>query len=418
MQPILKLLRGFSNRLEKAEGTTKVFFVAIAIFSYVGSLILLVRDINPLANLDEFLVKALANLSIPFSIILLQELVELIISIPRSALRSTCQQFELVALVILRSFFREFSTLNEAVADGAFSAPVQLAIVKIISLALITVLIVVFTRLIRRAGVESRNAGQSDANLIRQCVVIGLCIATVIYLALYQHSFSIMTFIRVVFTGMIILDAIFFLWMMSRNHEFDSLMFDGILVVSLIFARFPLFAVNLLVYPMAVIGVLLATGGLYLFVRPIELRFLGYPQEDEVARLDMMIKNQPGELNIVKKESALFLRQFNVAHDIIEKIRLSCEELINNIILFAYDDEREHDISVGLALCKNRLTITISNEGKPFNPFRRKTPEDGEPEGLGVYLVHLLTNQVAYQRQTGKNVETLLIFLDKNTEDS
>ena len=41
--------------------------------------------------------------------------VELITAIPRSALRSASQQFEIVALVILRSFFKDFYKLNAAV---------------------------------------------------------------------------------------------------------------------------------------------------------------------------------------------------------------------------------------------------------------------------------------------------------------
>ena len=105
-----------------------------------------------------------------------------------------------------------------------------------------------------------------------------------------------------------------------------------------------------------------------------------------------------------------------------KKVRLSCDELLNNIITFAYDDQREHDINVGLALCDNRLAITISDDGNPFNPFRQEAPdteaslEDREIGGLGIYLVRTIMNKVAYHRQTGKNVVTLLIHLpDKPT---
>lgn len=91
MQFALQLLRGFSNRLEQAEGKVKAFFISVAVISYAASLVLLARSINPLANLDEFLVKALANLAIPFGITLLQELFELVITVPKSALLSTCR---------------------------------------------------------------------------------------------------------------------------------------------------------------------------------------------------------------------------------------------------------------------------------------------------------------------------------------
>lgn len=417
LELLFKSLRAFAHSLEKLEEKTKPLFVAVAILLYAGSLAFLVRKVNPLTDLDEFLVKALANLSIPFGVILLQELLELITAIPRSALGSAAQQFEIIALVILRSFFKDFYKLNKAVALGEFSEPVQLAIVKVISLVLITVLIITFNRLSERAGVERQHAGRSNANLLRQFVVVVLCTATAIYMVTVEHSFDIMTFISIVFTGMIVLDAVFFLWMMPKNHEFDSLMFDGNLVVSLIFARFPLFTANLVSFPLAVIGVALATGGLHLFIRPTELRLLGNPQEDDVARLDLTIKNRTSDLEEVNKRCARFLKQFNISEDIVKKVRLSCDELLNNIISFAYDDQGEHEINVGLALCDDRLAITISDDGRPFNPFRQDIPdteaslEDRVIGGLGIYLVRTSMNKVAYQRQTGKNVVTLLKHL-------
>lgn len=415
MQLMWKTLRTFAHRLEKVEEKTKSIFVAVAILFYLGSLVMLATEISPLTDLDTFLVKALSKLAIPFGIILLQEMFELLTAIPRSALQSACLQFELIALVILRSFFKDFYKLNAAVATGEFSEPVQIAIVKVLSLVAITYLITVFNRLIKRAGVERQSAAQLNANHLRQLFVIGLYIATAVYVGTCLHSFDIMTFIRIVFTGMIVLDAMFFLWMIAKNDEFDSLMFDGNLVVSLIFARFPLFAVNLVVFPMAVIGVALATGGLHLFIRPTELRLLGNPQEDDVARLELTIKNQTAELERVSKQSALFLKQLNVADDVARKVRLSCEELISNIILFAYDDKHEHEIGISLALCGNRLAVSILDDGKPFNPFRQNVPDvdaaldERAMGGLGIYLVRSMMSKVAYHRQTGKNVVTLLI---------
>jgi serine/threonine-protein kinase RsbW/sigma-B regulation protein RsbU (phosphoserine phosphatase) len=413
-----KFLRGFAHRLDKIEEKTKSLFVAVAIVLYVGSLVLLARKVNPLTDFDGFLVKALANLSIPFGVILLQELLELLTTIPTSALRSAAQQFEIVALVILRSFFKDFYKLNKAVALGEFSEPVQIAVVKIASLVLITILIITFNRLSARAGVERRHVGRANANLLRQFVVFLLCALVAVYMVVVERSFDVMTFISIVFTGMIVLDAVFFLWMIPQNHEFDSLIFDGNLVVSLIFARFPLFAANLVTYPLAVIGVALATGGLRLFIRPTELRFLGNPQEDEVARLDLTITNDTREIPTVNKKCALFLKQFSVPDEIAKKVRLSCDELLNNVISYAYDDEREHEINMSLALCEGRLAITISDDGKAFNPFRQEVPdteislEEREVGGLGVFLVRNVMDKVAYHRQTGKNVVTLLKWLD------
>jgi serine/threonine-protein kinase RsbW len=412
------ILYRITHGLEKIEEKTKYLFITIAILLYTVSLVQLAQKVSPLTSLDEFLVKALANLSIPFGVILLQEFFELINTIPKSALQSACQQFELIALVILRSFFKEFYKLNKAVTAGEFSDPVKLAIVKVVSLAVITVLIIIFKRLSERAGLERQSAKQVRINHLKQFSVIILCLASLVYMLYFKQSFYIITFLSIVFTGLIVLDALFFMIMIPQNDEFDNLMYDGTLVISLIFARFPLFAVNIVAFPMAMIGVALATGGLYLFIRPTELHFLGNPREDEVARLDIVIKNRLAELETVNKKTGLFLKQFNVADDKMKKVRLACEELLSNIITFAYTDKQEHAINIGLALCGKRLTVTISDFGKPFNPFRQDVPdteaslEEREIGGLGIYLVRSVMNKVAYNRQTGKNVTTLLMVLD------
>ena len=101
--------------LKSAEHKSKRLFVGVALLSYVVSLVLLVKDVNPAADPGEYLVKALAALSVPFGIILLQELFELVTTISESTLRATRQQFEIVVLVILRSFFKDFYKLNQAV---------------------------------------------------------------------------------------------------------------------------------------------------------------------------------------------------------------------------------------------------------------------------------------------------------------
>jgi anti-sigma regulatory factor (Ser/Thr protein kinase) len=424
-------LRKLALNLEKLEEHTKSLFVVTALVLYGASLILLAREINPVTRLDEFLVKSLANLAIPFSVILLQELFALVTVIHRSPLRSAACQFEIVALVILRSFFKDFYKLNAAVAEGHFSHPVQVALVKVISLALITVLVVYFHRLSRRAGIERQQAEHSTMNLVRQSIVLVLCIAAATYvIAAHEtfdiiamlHSFDIMPFIRIVFTSLILIDAVFFLLMISKNSEFDTLMFEGALVVSLIFARFPLFAANIISFPMAVIGVAISVGALRLFIRPKEMEFLGHPQEDDVVRLDMTLTNQTAAIPKTNEKSAHFLKQFHVGNDIVNKVQLACDELLNSSITSACSDNHEHGINVSLAIFSDRLVVTISDDGHPLNPFQQKIPdtntalEDRDIIGLEAYLVRAVMDKVSYKRETGRNVVTLLIHTSRNCE--
>jgi hypothetical protein len=73
-----------------------------------------------------------------------------------------------------------------------------------------------------------------------------------------------MPLITLVFTGMIIVDAIFFIISIARGHNFNVLAFEASIVISLIFARFALFANNILAYSLSTLGVAFATGSLLL----------------------------------------------------------------------------------------------------------------------------------------------------------
>ena len=423
MVPISRVFEPLAKGLDWFEQKTKGIFVVVALFLYAGSLVLLARQVSPVTDIDTFLVKALGNLSIPFGVILLQELLELLTAISQSTLRSTCQQFEIVALVILRSFFKDFYKLNKAVAVGDFDEPIQTALVKVVAIVLITVLIAIFRRLSERAGIEKRNAARQGVNLSKQATVVLLGIVVLLYMLTVQRSFDVMTFMSLVFTGMIVVDAVFFLVSIMKTHEFDSLMFNGCLIVSLIFARFPLFTANTLSYTLAFVGVAFGTAVLYLFVRSTELEFLGNPSEDEVTRLDLVISDLPDGLAVVGKSSTTFLQQFGASDPVIKKVRLACDELLGNIMTYAHGGKGEHDIEVGLALYRDRLAITVSDEGKPFNPFRLPVPdtctalEDREVGGLGIYLVRKVMDRVSYRREAGRNVVTLLKLLNDEHQE-
>ena len=413
-------LQRVSDGLKWFEQKTKRIFVIVALCLYAGSLVMLTQKISPAADLNLFLVKALSNLSIPFGIILLQELLELLTSISRNALDSTRQQFEIVALVIVRSFFKDFYKLNDAVMQNSFSEPIQGALVKVVAIIAITVLIFVFKRLSQQAGNERRDAARRSMNLLKQACTLVLCLVALLYMLAVQHTFDVMTFICLVFTGMIVLDAVFFLWSIGRSHEFDMLMFDGGLVVSLVLARFPLFAANKLSYALAIVGVGFATAALRLFVRPMELQFLGRPAEDSVSRLDLRIEPEPQALKALAQDLASFMQICQAPSPAIQNARLVCEELLTSIMAHGKIDETPIDVS--LAIHSKLMTITVSFAGELYNPLGQEmratsaAPADRQAGGLGIHIVRMASERLAYRREAGSNIVTTLISLDRSSQ--
>ena len=85
-----------------------------------------------------------------------------------------------------------------------------------------------------------------------------------------------------------------------------------------------------------------------------------------------------------------------------------------SIETYAYSDEDEHNIEIKVELSGDRLTVSITDDGIPFNPFGVETPdtklslEERKTGGLGIHLVRKVMDKVSYQRRIDKNVITLV----------
>lgn len=259
-----------SESLEWLEHKTKPIFVAVALILYAVSLYQLGLEVSPTKELDAFLIGALSNLSIPFGIILLQELLELVVKTSESNLLSARHQYEIVVLVIVRSFFKKFGSVSGYVDAGKFNDTIEEAMVKLGALILLGILVFIFRYLSRSKYLQNYVTGQV-INAYKQILVVILVIFVLGYMLFVQQSFDEIDFIRLVFTGIIIIDAIFLLIAIMRDSSFETVAFESLLIISLIFARFPLFASNTLSYILSVMGVFLGTFALYLMYRGAEI---------------------------------------------------------------------------------------------------------------------------------------------------
>ena len=98
----------------------------------------------------------------------------------------------------------------------------------------------------------------------------------------------------------------------------------------------------------------------------------------------------------------------------INHIQLSAEEVLVNIINYAYPDtEGEIEIAV-TPLAQGGLEVTITDSGRAFDPLVMPDPDIKAPleqrkiGGLGIYLLRRLMDQVTYKRQDNRNILTFI----------
>ncbi len=90
-------------------------------------------------------------------------------------------------------------------------------------------------------------------------------------------------------------------------------------------------------------------------------------------------------------------------------VRISCEEIIVNIISYAYPPDAVGYIRLEVTRDDGKLCIEIQDGGVPFNPLDRQKPdisqqlEEREIGGLGIFLVLEMMDEVEYRYEEGKN---------------
>ena len=90
-------------------------------------------------------------------------------------------------------------------------------------------------------------------------------------------------------------------------------------------------------------------------------------------------------------------------------VNVALDELLANAV--SYGGAGEVTIEVGLG--QGRLTVTLTDDGAPFDPFGKAAPdtalsvEDRPIGGLGIHLVKQLMDEASYQRRNDRNVVVL-----------
>ncbi len=111
--------------------------------------------------------------------------------------------------------------------------------------------------------------------------------------------------------------------------------------------------------------------------------------------------------------------RFSKAHGIAGKwqyrLRLVAEELIVNIIHYAYPDT-EGNVYMELGMQDNTMVkMVIINTGIKFNPLESAAPDISapidrrQPGGLGIMMAQTLASRINYQFRDKKNIITVFM---------
>ena len=132
-----------------------------------------------------------------------------------------------------------------------------------------------------------------------------------------------------------------------------------------------------------------------------------------IYAMRMLIRNDLSEMEPLRSAIQQFSDENRLNADIIFALDLCMEELITNIIKYAYSDKNRHEIQVDLFLEGEMVVLEVRDDGNEFDPTKRPEPnldlplEERGIGGLGIHLIRHYVNVMEYKREGNQNITTL-----------
>ena len=130
-------------------------------------------------------------------------------------------------------------------------------------------------------------------------------------------------------------------------------------------------------------------------------------------RKEITIKNQIGELERVNQFLEEIAEELDLDMELQMNLNLVLEEMVSNVIFYAYPEGKSADIELLAESHGKELTFVLSDRGKEFDPTLTESadmdenPAERDLGGMGIYIVKNIMNEVTYQRLEGKNLLTM-----------
>ncbi|MBI1208348.1 MAG: ATP-binding protein [Azospirillum sp.] len=128
-----------------------------------------------------------------------------------------------------------------------------------------------------------------------------------------------------------------------------------------------------------------------------------------IDRREVVLKNSLIEIERLSVVVDEFCQSHCAPTDLAFKFNLALDEIITNIVDYAFDDDAEHEIHVILCCTDGCIQAEVIDEGRSYNPLAAADPdvtlsiEDRPIGGLGVYFVRQMMDRVDYRRDGNRN---------------
>jgi len=145
------------------------------------------------------------------------------------------------------------------------------------------------------------------------------------------------------------------------------------------------------------------------------IRYLGVaPSDVAVSVFRHTMLNRLAVIPRIQTAFERYVAQWERAKPLIPTLNMALDDLLNNVVQYAFpNDPTAHTIVVEGEVRDECVTLTITDDGIPFNPLTVATPDlslllhEREVGGLGIHLIRSMFDEITYHRNVGRNVLTV-----------
>jgi sigma-B regulation protein RsbU (phosphoserine phosphatase) len=129
---------------------------------------------------------------------------------------------------------------------------------------------------------------------------------------------------------------------------------------------------------------------------------------------EMSVGAHPGGVGEVSAVFARFAETHALAIAVRRSLDVVLDELLANALSHGLAGREAGEVRVRVELERERLIVTLTDDGPPFDPFARDVPdttlsvEERPIGGLGIHLVRRLVDEVGYERRGDRNVVVIV----------
>lgn len=126
----------------------------------------------------------------------------------------------------------------------------------------------------------------------------------------------------------------------------------------------------------------------------------------------LSIENKLAEIQKVNDLLINLKDKWGLNDELIYDIHLIFDELLSNIVFYAFEDNEIHQIEICISKSSNgMIESSIIDDGKEFDPTlfensnnNKSSLDDIQPGKLGIHLVKTLVDSIDYERSNEHNV--------------